>query len=133
MAMDSSMCSEVEQTLVALADDIRSRDARIAQLQRFLSHIETLSTCFTTDEIRSTQSYIDVETTERARLCALLAEKVSVYEMRMLELHTKMTQRREAIENDSGLDAVPELLEIFVQQQAAMKEQLDTAHKFLMS
>lgn len=131
--MSANMCAEVEATLVAMAEDIRARDARISQLRAFLSRIEAMPDCFTADEIRATQTHIEAEAAERAQRCALLEEKVAVYEMRVLELHQKMTMRRECIDVDSGLEAAPALLEIFVQQQANMSKELDEAHSFLMS
>ena len=128
-----NMCAEVETTLLSLAESIRAQDARLGQLRTFPARIETMPDCFTAVETNATRAHIEHETAQRAALCALLEEKVLVYEQRVLNLHSKMSQRRDAIDSNSGLESVPDLLEVFVQQQATYSKELDEAHRFLIS
>lgn len=128
---DAASAINIDGILEELAANVRSLRERSVSLTALLERMRSSNGCFSSDEIEETQTALAAINALIEQQSQQLADKIKVYEEQVSVLEEQLRTRKAILEKDDVVVGIPELMQVFATQHAALLKELQDAKEFL--
>ena len=128
---DAASAINIDGILEELAANVRSLRERSVSLTALLDRMRSSNGCFSADEIEETQTTLTAINALIEQQSQQLADKIKVYEEQVSVLEEQLRTRKAILEKDDVVVGIPELMQVFAAQHAALLKELQDAKEFL--